>query len=100
MRRVKRAIRRLRYDCWSPGSGAGHIRTVTKGAHMRVMKGAVAASPPLAAAMAIMPGAAVSAAPSFLAAPTYSSTLVGPGLGPMYPVTVSKEGRSYSFLEP
>ena len=99
MRRVKRAIRRLRYDCWNPGSGAGHIRTVTKGAHMRVMKGAVAASLPLAAAMAIMPGAAVSAAPSFLAAPTYSSTLVGPGLASMYPVDVTQDAQYYFMLD-
>ena len=66
---------------------------------MRLMKGAVAASLPLAAAIAILPGAGVSAAPSFLAAPTYSSTLVGPGLASMYPVDVTSDSQYYFALD-
>jgi len=66
---------------------------------MRLMKGAVAATLPLAAAIAILPGAGVSAAPSFLAEPTYSSTLVGPGLASMYPVDVSQDSQYYFMLD-
>ena len=64
---------------------------------MRLMKGAVAASLPLAAAIAILPGAGASAAPSFLAEPTYSNTLVTAGLASMYPVDVT-DNASYYFL--
>ena len=66
---------------------------------MRLMNGAAAASLPLAAAIAILPGAGVSAAPSFLAAPTYSSTLVSAGLASMYPVDVTQDASYYFMLD-
>ena len=66
---------------------------------MRVVKRAVVATLPLAAAIAILPGAGVSAAPGFLTAPTYSSTLVGPGSASMYPVDVTQNGSYYFMLD-
>lgn len=66
---------------------------------MRPMKVAIAASMPLIAASAILPGAGASAAPNVLAAPTYSSTLLGAGQASMYPVDVTQNTKYYFVLD-
>ena len=66
---------------------------------MRPMKVAIAASLPLIAVSAILPGAGASAAPNFLAAPTYSSTLLGAGQASMYPVDVTQNTKYYFVLD-
>ena len=67
---------------------------------MRLMtRAAAAATLPLAAAAAMLPGAGVSAAPSFLAAPTYSGPLVSAGLASMYPVDVTQDAQYYFMLD-
>ena len=66
---------------------------------MRLIKVAIAAALPLAAATAVLPGAGASAAPTVLAAPTYSSTLVGPGQASMYPVDVTQNSQYYFVLD-
>jgi DNA-binding beta-propeller fold protein YncE len=66
---------------------------------MRLVKVAIAASLPLAAAAAVLPGTGVSAAPTVLASPTYSSTLVGPGTASMYPVDVTQNTQYYFVLD-
>ncbi len=65
---------------------------------MRLSKVVMAAALPLAGAMAVLPGT-VAAAPAVLAAPTYSSTLVGPGQATMYPVDVSQDTQYYFVLD-
>ncbi len=66
---------------------------------MRPMKAAIAASLPLIAVSAILPGAGASAASNALAAPTYSSTLVGAGQASMYPVDVTQNTKYYFVLD-
>src|ERR1035437_1156462 len=66
---------------------------------MRLINVAVAATLPLAAAAAVLPGGGASAAPAVLAAPTYSSTLVGPGQASMYPVDVTQNSQYYFVLD-
>ena len=66
---------------------------------MRLVKVAIAAALPIAAASTMLPGGTVSAAPSVLAAPTYSTTLVGPGTAAMYPVDVTQNSQYYFVLD-
>ncbi len=66
---------------------------------MRLSKVSIAAAVPLVVAAAVLPGTGASAAPAVLAAPTYSSTLVGPGQATMYPVDVSQDTQYYFVLD-
>src|SRR5450759_1307048 len=66
---------------------------------MRLIRVVIAATLPLAAAAAVLPGGGASAAPAVLAAPTYSSTLVGPGQASMYPVDVTQNSQYYFVLD-
>ena len=66
---------------------------------MRLSKVSMAAAVPLVVAAAVLPGAGASAAPAVLAAPSYVSTLVGPGQASMYPVDVTQDSSYYFVLD-
>ncbi|MFI5285496.1 MAG: NHL repeat-containing protein [Candidatus Dormibacteria bacterium] len=63
------------------------------------MKTAIQVALVVGATAASVPSIGAGAAPSFLSAPSYSRTLVGPGLASMYPVDVADDSQYYFVID-